>query len=98
MINSTSNNTVCSSSKWLQKNKWLQKIGRGSLPAASSKSVSQNCGEANNKFSKSYGANKPTSYIIYLDKNNLYGHSMTQLLPVDYLINNNTWLDWFKRF
>ena len=27
MISSTSNNTVCSSSKWLQKNKWLQKKG-----------------------------------------------------------------------
>ena len=27
MINPTSNNTVLSSPKWLQKNKWLQKIG-----------------------------------------------------------------------
>ena len=35
MISLTSNNTVCSSSKWLQKNnnKWLQKIGgRGGGP------------------------------------------------------------------
>ena len=32
--------------------------------------------EANNKFLKSYDANKPTLYIIYLDTNNLYRHSM----------------------
>ena len=29
MISSIANNTVCSSSKWLQKNKWLQKIREG---------------------------------------------------------------------
>ena len=32
MISSTTNNAVCSASKWLQKktkNKWLQKIGGG---------------------------------------------------------------------
>ena len=39
--------------------------------------------EANNKFLKSYDAKKPTSYIIYLDTNNLYGHSMIQLLPTN---------------
>ena len=32
--------------------------------------------EVNNKFLKSYEANKPTSHIIYLDANNLYGHSL----------------------
>ena len=36
--------------------------------------------EANIKFLKSYDASKPTSYITYLDANNLYGHSMMQLL------------------
>ena len=41
--------------------------------------------EANNKFLKSYDANKHISYIIYLDANNLYGHSMTQLLPTEIL-------------
>ena len=39
--------------------------------------------EANNIFLKSYDANKPTSYIIYLDANNLYGHSIMQLLPTE---------------
>ena len=41
--------------------------------------------EANNKFIKSYDANKPTSYIIYLDTDNLYAHSMMQLLPTEIL-------------
>ena len=41
--------------------------------------------EANNKFLKSYDANKPTSYIIYLDTSNLYEHSMMQLLPTKIL-------------
>ena len=41
--------------------------------------------EANNKFLKSYNANKPTSYIIYLDVNNLYGNSTMQLLATETL-------------
>ena len=39
--------------------------------------------EASNKFLKSYDANKPTSCIIYVHANNLYGYSMMQLLPTD---------------
>ena len=42
-------------------------------------------GEAYNKLLKSDYANKPTLYIIYLDDNNLYGHSMMQLLPIEIL-------------
>ena len=37
--------------------------------------------EAYNKLLKSYDANKPTSYRIYLETNNLYGHSTMQLSP-----------------
>ena len=34
-------------------------------------------GEANNEFWKTYSANKDTSYIIYLDANNMdNGHCM----------------------
>ena len=39
--------------------------------------------EANNKFLKLYNPNKPTSYIIYLDANNFYGHCMIQPLPTE---------------
>ena len=38
---------------------------------------------ANNKFLKSCDANKPTSYIMYLDANNLHGFSMKLLLPTE---------------
>ena len=41
--------------------------------------------ESNDKCLKSYNSNKPTSYIIYLDANNLYGHSMVQLLLTEIL-------------
>ena len=42
--------------------------------------ISKGHAEANNKFLKSYNPNKLTSFIIYLDANNQYGQSMTQLL------------------
>ena len=43
--------------------------------------------EANNKLLKSHNTNKPTSYIIYLDANNLYVYmdTMTQPLPTEIL-------------
>ena len=41
--------------------------------------------EANNKLLKPYDASNSTSYIIYLDANNSYGHSMMQLLPTELL-------------
>ena len=43
--------------------------------------------EANNKLLKLHNTNKPTSYIIYLDANNLYIYmnTMTQPLPTEIL-------------
>ncbi|KAJ8937652.1 hypothetical protein NQ318_002166, partial [Aromia moschata] len=46
--------------------------------------VSQCCNrfsEANNKYMKEYNSNKPSTYILYSDVNNLYGWSMSQYLP-----------------
>lgn len=42
--------------------------------------------ESNNKILKSYDANKPTSFIIYLQANSLHSLHTTQLLQTEYLI------------
>ena len=45
--------------------------------------------KANNKYMKYYKNNEESSYIQYLDANNLYGWAMYKKLPV----NGFTWLD-----
>ena len=39
--------------------------------------------EANNKYMKNYDEDKESSYIQYLNANNLYGWAISQKLPVD---------------
>ena len=38
--------------------------------------------KANNPLVPDYNPNEPTNYIMYLDANNLYGHAMSEPLPV----------------
>ena len=45
--------------------------------------------KANNKYMNNYNENEESSYIQYLDANNLYGWAMSQNLPV----NRFKWLE-----
>ena len=45
--------------------------------------------KANNKYMNDYDKNKESSYLEYLDANNLYGYAVSKKLPV----GNFLWLD-----
>ena len=56
--------------------------------------VSHHYAKANNKYLKNHDKNKESSYIEYLDANNLYGWAMSKKLPV----RGFKWLDNLSMF
>ena len=50
--------------------------------------------KANNKYMKNYDKNITSSYLMYLDSNNLYGWGMSQKLPV----NSFRWIKKLSKF
>ena len=43
--------------------------------------ISKRYSKANNKYLTSYDPKKPSKYITYLDKNNLYGYAVLKSFP-----------------
>ena len=57
---------------------FIEKGSRGGISY-----ISKRYTKANNKYMSDYNSKKPSTFIAYLDKNNLYGWSMSKYLPYE---------------
>jgi len=57
---------------------WIQKNLKGGVSCSMKRFA-----KANNKHMKNYDPSLPSSHIVYLDANNLYGWAMSQYLPLN---------------
>ena len=55
---------------------FIEKGSRGGISY-----IAKRYAKANNKYMNDYDPEKPSTFITYLDKNNLYGWSMSEYLP-----------------
>ena len=67
----------------------IEKVTRGGICQAIHRHA-----KANNKYMKNYNKDVISSYLMYLDANNLYGWAMSQKLPV----NGFKWVKKLSRF
>ena len=57
--------------------------------------VMQRYASAKNKYMLNYNSKAPSTYLMYVDANNLYGYAMSQKLPIKY---NFKWCDALEMF
>ena len=62
----------------IDKYSFIEKGSRGGISY-----IAKRYAKANNKYMSDYESNKPSTFITYLDKNNLYGWSMIDYLPYE---------------
>ena len=62
----------------IDKHLFIEKGSRGGISY-----ISKRYAKANNKYTNDYDSNEPSTFITYLDKNNLYVWSMSEYLPYE---------------